>query len=74
MSEDKSFIHICSSEDMHPYNCDGKGKCIHCDGGCEAIWPGCLLCAYSVPEIDEAAEKLAEDIEKEIRNPLVKNI
>jgi hypothetical protein len=26
-------IHICFSEDMHPYNCDGPGDCIHCDGG-----------------------------------------
>ena len=21
----------CTAEDMHPYNCDGEGKCIHCD-------------------------------------------
>lgn len=22
---------ICSPDDMHPYNCLGKGRCIHCD-------------------------------------------
>lgn len=22
---------FCSSEDMHPYECDGLGKCRHCD-------------------------------------------
>lgn len=22
---------ICTSEDMHPYECDGPTKCIHCD-------------------------------------------
>jgi hypothetical protein len=22
---------ICTSEDMHPMNCDGPGKCRHCD-------------------------------------------
>ena len=22
---------ICTSQDMHPYECDGKGKCPHCD-------------------------------------------
>lgn len=21
----------CLSEDFHPYECDGPGKCIHCD-------------------------------------------
>lgn len=25
------FIHVCTGHDMHPYNCDGPGKCIHCD-------------------------------------------
>ena len=25
------MIHLCTSEDMHPYECDGPGKCIHCD-------------------------------------------
>ena len=23
--------HICTSSDMHPYECDGPGKCVHCD-------------------------------------------
>lgn len=23
----------CSAEDMHPYECDGLGHCIHCDKG-----------------------------------------
>lgn len=22
---------VCGSEDFHPYECDGKGKCRHCD-------------------------------------------
>ena len=22
---------ICTSSDFHPYECDGKGKCVHCD-------------------------------------------
>jgi hypothetical protein len=26
-----SDIHVCYASDMHPYNCDGPGKCIHCD-------------------------------------------
>jgi hypothetical protein len=21
----------CTSDDMHPYECNGRGKCIHCD-------------------------------------------
>lgn len=25
------IIDICFSEDMHPYNCGGAGKCRHCD-------------------------------------------
>jgi len=29
MSEPTVFF--CTAEDMHPYNCDGEGKCIHCD-------------------------------------------
>lgn len=24
-------IFICGSSDLHPYECDGMGKCIHCD-------------------------------------------
>ncbi len=24
-------VHVCYSSDMHPYNCDGPGKCHHCD-------------------------------------------
>jgi len=24
-------INICFSSDMHPYNCDGAGRCEHCD-------------------------------------------
>lgn len=23
--------YLCTSENMHPYECDGKGKCRHCD-------------------------------------------
>ena len=22
---------VCTADDMHPYACDGPGKCIHCD-------------------------------------------
>jgi hypothetical protein len=22
---------VCTSADMHPYECSGPGKCIHCD-------------------------------------------
>lgn len=24
-------IHICAPQDMHPYECPGPGKCMHCD-------------------------------------------
>jgi hypothetical protein len=24
-------IYLCVIDDMHPYACDGPGKCIHCD-------------------------------------------
>jgi hypothetical protein len=24
-------VHVCRTEDMHPYECDGPGKCVHCD-------------------------------------------
>lgn len=30
MSE-RIYIHVCTADDMHPYNCLGDGKCIHCD-------------------------------------------
>lgn len=26
-----SFIHACSKDDMHPYNCEGDPPCIHCE-------------------------------------------
>ena len=26
-----AFVHICTASSMHPYNCNGPGKCIHCD-------------------------------------------
>jgi hypothetical protein len=22
---------VCSSDDLHPSECDGPGKCVHCD-------------------------------------------
>lgn len=22
---------VCMTDDMHPYECDGPGKCLHCD-------------------------------------------
>jgi hypothetical protein len=22
---------ICTADDFHPYECDGRGKCVHCD-------------------------------------------
>lgn len=25
------IVHVCSSSDMHPYQCLGPDKCIHCD-------------------------------------------
>jgi ferredoxin len=24
-------LFVCTGADMHPYACDGPGKCIHCD-------------------------------------------
>jgi len=27
----KPEAYLCFADDMHPYNCLGKGKCIHCD-------------------------------------------
>ncbi len=24
-------VFVCTSEDMHPYECDGPGKCRYCD-------------------------------------------
>jgi hypothetical protein len=24
-------IHVCTPSDLHPYECDGPGKCEHCD-------------------------------------------
>lgn len=24
-------INICTTEDFHPYECDGPGECSHCD-------------------------------------------
>lgn len=24
-------VHVCTSESMHPFECDGAGKCKHCD-------------------------------------------
>lgn len=26
-----NYMYICTPEDYHPYECDGKGKCCHCD-------------------------------------------
>ena len=26
-----SYAHLCTGEDMHPYQCEHKGKCRHCD-------------------------------------------
>lgn len=25
------MIHACTPEDMHPFECDGYGSCMHCD-------------------------------------------
>ena len=25
------MLHVCRGSDLHPYECDGPGKCIHCD-------------------------------------------
>ena len=47
------FIHICFASDMHPYNCDGKGKCEHCDRAkIEGHNPA--TCALCDPEYDFA--------------------
>lgn len=27
----KTYTESCSSSDLHPYNCEGEGNCIHCD-------------------------------------------
>lgn len=45
-----SGVHLDPSENFHPYECDGPGKCIHCDR-----WPTedhdparCALCEYDM--------------------------
>jgi hypothetical protein len=39
---------VDTAENFHPYECDGPGKCVHCDradhedhdpGDCELCWP-----------------------------------
>ena len=57
-------IHICTADDMHPYNCFGTGNCIHCDKKCD---DGCALCEDSIPEIDNQAECLASKVIKDIK-------
>src|SRR4051812_41312214 len=41
-----TFTFACTPSDMHPYNCDGPGHCIHCDRGrTEKHNPDrCVLC------------------------------
>lgn len=29
--DERPTVIFCSAENMHPYNCFGAGKCIHCD-------------------------------------------
>ena len=28
---DARRIHLCTASDLHPYECDGPGRCVHCD-------------------------------------------
>ena len=48
-------FHFCMSEDMHPYECDGIGKCIHCDRRRTAthIPENCALCDDDLPIVDK---------------------
>ena len=31
VNPDGSVMFVCFAEDFHPYECDGRGKCRHCD-------------------------------------------
>jgi ferredoxin len=44
----ESIIHFCTADDMHPYNCYGQGKCIHCDKAVQEDHDpnSCPLCNY----------------------------
>lgn len=56
-------IHLCTSDDMHPYNCDTAfgGTCIHCEKSHE----GTEKCALCHPELyQDSDDRLVAEIEK----------
>jgi hypothetical protein len=58
VKKEGSYIHICMSSDMHPYNCDGMfgGECEHCERAITKYHhpKDCALCD---PEYDFAPNK-----------------
>lgn len=43
---------VCTADDMHPYNCDGPKKCIHCDRkrSKHHLVSLCALCNFDTDE------------------------
>jgi len=51
-------VYLCSNQDLHPYECEGPGHCIHCDRTVTADHdPGeCELCRYHVRLLDDESD------------------
>jgi hypothetical protein len=47
-----TFTFVCTPTDMHPYNCDGPGLCVHCDHTRTAKHnpDRCVLCLNNPPQ------------------------
>jgi hypothetical protein len=52
--------HGCTSEDMHPYECDGVGRCCHCDRRMVFEGSGPQR-HHAVDMIEDATRKLVHD-------------